>query len=142
MVVCPVTKNRSIAIPSFRMISEKNSGEFAGAFFRRPITLGREFTGEFTRDRFDRLISLEYREEQRKGGEKEIERERGGTRHEGSRLKSQLEIFPTYHVKFHRGPNESDFIFPAGARYFQKLGKPPKSQNRLCREIRLRFDFA
>lgn len=56
----------------------KNSGEFAGAFFRRPITLGREFTGEFTRDRFDRLISLEYREEQRKGGEKEIEREREG----------------------------------------------------------------
>lgn len=74
----PVTKSRSIAIPSFRMISERIAGEFAGAFFRRPITLGREFTGEFTRDRFDRLASLEYREKQRKGGEKEIEKEREG----------------------------------------------------------------
>lgn len=125
----------------------KNSGEFAGAFFRRPITLGREFTGEFTRDRFDRLVSLEYRGGTEKRGR---ERDRKGTRgtretptrHEGSRLKSQLEIFSHLSCKISSRPEQIGFHIPGRRAIFPKTRKTAKSQNRLRREIRLRFDFA
>lgn len=66
----PVTKSRSIADTELPNDLRKNSGEFAGAFFRRPITLGREFTGEFTRESFSIVSSLSSIAKNREKGER------------------------------------------------------------------------